>query len=144
MLQRFHRDPVRQPRGRYSLFGELAFEIRPTAYVYRTSGWSTYESRRSGARSRRRKVSRRLIYRPISPPYRVRFSGASHLTDDIPTKTGARVKTPGRWERQGRNCAFFVEITIKQSLMNDKKKSIATIKLKKCRAIIIYMKKKKK
>lgn len=39
------------------------------------------------------KVSRRLIYRPISPPYRVRFSGASHLTDDIPTKTGARVKT---------------------------------------------------
>jgi len=40
------------------------------------------------------KVSRRLIYRPISPPYRVRFSGASHLTDDIPTRTGARVKTP--------------------------------------------------
>jgi len=40
------------------------------------------------------KVSRRLIYRPISPPYRVRFSGASHLTDDIPAKTGARVKTP--------------------------------------------------
>lgn len=42
------------------------------------------------------KVSRRLIYRPISPPYRVRFSGASHLTDDIPTKTGEhRVKMPG-------------------------------------------------
>lgn len=39
------------------------------------------------------KVSRRLIYRPISPPHRVRFSGASHLTDDTPT-TGARVKTP--------------------------------------------------
>lgn len=37
----------------------------------------------------------------------MRFSNASHLTDDIPaTKTGARVKTPGeRGERQGRNYA---------------------------------------
>lgn len=35
-----------------------------------------------------------MIYRPISPPYRVRFSAASHLPDDIPAKTPAhRVKT---------------------------------------------------
>lgn len=41
------------------------------------------------------KVSRRLIYRPISPPYRVRFSGASHLTDDTPTAHGLK----RRWRR---------------------------------------------
>lgn len=81
-------------RGRYSSTSGFAFEIRLAVCVFRMSGWSAYESRRSGARSRGGEgKTARLIYRPISPPYRVRFSGASHLTDDIPTKTGARVKT---------------------------------------------------